>query len=51
MENKILAFARIAWVSVIMLSMVSSVSAKGKGDGAYQTGFTRWRAADNGFGG
>ncbi|MEO8357803.1 MAG: peptidase C39 family protein [Chloroflexota bacterium] len=51
MKNKILAFARITLVSVIMLSMVSSVSAKGKGDGAYQTGFTRWRAADNGFGG
>lgn len=51
MKNRVLAFARIVLVSVIMLSMVSSVSAKGKGDGAYQTGFTRWRAADNGFGG
>jgi hypothetical protein len=34
-----------------MLGMVSSVSAKGKGAGAYQTGFVRWRAAENGFGG
>jgi len=36
-----------------MLSMVSWVSATGtgKGDGAYQTGFIRWRAADNGFDG
>jgi peptidase C39-like protein len=34
-----------------MLSMVSSVSptGTGQGDGAYQTGFIRWRAADNGF--
>src|SRR5215216_2685163 len=51
MKNGILAFARFALVSVIMLSMVSSVSAKGKGDGTYQTGFTRWRAAENGFSG
>jgi hypothetical protein len=34
-----------------MLSMVSSVSAKGKGDGAYKTDFIRWRAAENGFSG
>jgi hypothetical protein len=32
-----------------MISMVSSFSAKENGDGAYQTGFFRWRAADNGF--
>lgn len=34
-----------------MLSMVSSISPKGteQQDGAYQTGFIRWRAADNGF--
>src|SRR5829696_8599566 len=51
MKNVILVFARFALVSVIMLSMVSSVSAKGKGDGTYQTGFTRWRAAENGFAG
>jgi peptidase C39-like protein len=36
-----------------MLSMVSSVSptGTGQGDGVYQTGFIRWRAADNGFNG
>jgi hypothetical protein len=50
MKNKLLLFARIMLVTVIMLSMVTSVSAKGKGDGAYQTGFVRWRAADGGFG-
>jgi hypothetical protein len=31
--------------------MVSSISTQGKGDGVYQTGFIRWRAADNGFDG
>jgi Peptidase_C39 like family len=30
-------------------SMSSSISSTGKGDGAYQTGFICWRAADNGF--
>jgi hypothetical protein len=34
-----------------MLSMVSSISANDKGDGAYQTGFVRWRAAEDGFDG
>jgi hypothetical protein len=33
-----------------MLGMVSPASAK-RGDGAYQTDFIRWRAANNGFGG
>ena len=51
MKNRFVRWARITMVGVIMLSMVSSVSAKGKGDGAYQTGFIRWRAADNGFAG
>jgi hypothetical protein len=37
--------ARIGLVGVIMLGMVSSASARSKGDG-YQTGFVRWRAAD-----
>jgi hypothetical protein len=47
MKNEILALARIALIGVIMLSMVSSVSAKGKVE--HQTGFIRWRAADGGF--
>lgn len=34
-----------------MLIMLSSISTTGKGDGAYQTGFIRWRAADHGFDG
>lgn len=41
--------ARAVLVGVIMLGMVSSASAKSKGDG-YQTGFVPWRAAENGFG-
>ena len=32
-----------------MPTMVSSISATEKGSDAYQTGFIRWRAADNGF--
>ena len=51
MKSKILALARIALMGALMLNTVSSVSAKGKGDGGYQTGFTRWRAAEAGFSG
>ena len=45
MKNEILTLARIALISALTLSMVSSASARG---GAYQTGFVRWRAADGG---
>ncbi|MGB8981869.1 MAG: hypothetical protein WCC12_08345, partial [Anaerolineales bacterium] len=51
MKNEILALARIALIGVLMLSMASSATAKGKGDSGYQTGFVRWRAAENGFSG
>jgi hypothetical protein len=44
MKNEILTLARIALISALTLSMVSSASAKGSG--TYQTGFVRWRAAD-----
>lgn len=47
MKNKLLTFARIALICTLMLTTVSSVSAKGGGE--YKTGFKRWRAADNGF--
>jgi len=50
MKNEILTLARIALISALALSMVSSASAKGS-DGAYQTGFVRWHAADGGFSG
>jgi hypothetical protein len=53
MKNRILEIARIVVVSAIIFSMVTSVSAKEKEkrDGIYQTGFIRWRAAENGFAG
>jgi hypothetical protein len=47
MKDTIRTLARIMLIGVFMLNTVSSVSAKG--DTAYQTGFIRWRAADNGF--
>jgi len=48
MKYRILTLARITLIGALMLSTVSSVSAKGK-DSLYQTGFIRWRAAENGF--
>ncbi len=51
MKNELLAFARIALISATLLSMLAATSAKGSGVSGYQTGFTRWRAADNGFSG
>jgi hypothetical protein len=51
MKNTILTLARIVSIGVLMLNTATSVSAKGKGDAGYQTGFVRWRAADNGFSG
>jgi len=48
MKNEILTLTRIGLISLLILTMVSSVSAK-RGDGNYQTGFVRWRAADGGF--
>ena len=51
MKNVILALARITLIGVLMLNTVSSVSAKGSKEDAYQTGFIRWRAGDNGFSG
>ena len=47
MKNEILTLARIVLISALTLTTVSSVSAKRSS--AYQTGFFRWRAADNGF--
>ena len=49
MKNTILTLARITLIGVLMLNTVASVSAKGRG--VYETGFVRWRAADNGFSG
>jgi hypothetical protein len=51
MKKTLLTLARMTLIGVLMLNTVSSVSAKGKGDVGYQTGFVRWRAADDGFSG
>ena len=48
MKNMILTLARITIIGVLMLSTVSSVSARGS-KGEYQTNFVRWRAAESGF--
>ncbi|HEY6184983.1 MAG TPA: peptidase C39 family protein [Terriglobales bacterium] len=48
MKYRILTLARMTLIGALMLNTVSSVSAKGK-DSLYQTGFIRWRAAENGF--
>ena len=47
MKNTILTLARLTLIGALMLSTVSSVSAKG--EVAHQTGFVRWRAVNNGF--
>jgi hypothetical protein len=49
MKNVIFALARITLIGVFMLSTVSSVSAKGKDEGEYKTGFVRWRGEDGDF--
>ena len=52
MKNKLLTLARIALISILVLTSVSSVSARGdKGGGEYKTGFNRWRAVEDGFSG
>ena len=51
MKNTLRTLASIMLIGVFMLNTVSSVSAKGSTGGGYQTGFARWRAADNGFSG
>lgn len=48
MKNVLLAFARIVLISTLILSMASSASAR-KEESEFQTGFTRWRAADGQF--
>ena len=51
MKNKILTLARIALIGALMLNLNTVSSASAKGDVGYQTGFIRWRAAENGFNG
>jgi hypothetical protein len=39
----------ITLISILALVLVPTVAAKGKENAGYQTGFMRWRAAENGF--
>lgn len=48
MKSEILTFARFVLISTLVLSMASSVSAKGRD--SYRTGFVRWRAVESNFG-
>jgi len=48
MRSQILTVARVALIVVVLFALVPSVGAK-KGDSEFQTGFVRWRAADDGF--
>src|SRR5215204_1190661 len=50
MRSKFLATMRIALIVIVLFAMVPSVAAR-QGDSAFQTGFVRWRAAENGFAG
>lgn len=50
MKKQILILARFVLVILLVASVASSALARGE-DGGYQTGFTRWRAADGGFAG
>jgi hypothetical protein len=50
MKNRMIAIVRIILTGVIILGMVSSVSAK-REERIYQTGFVRWRGAEGGFNG
>ncbi len=49
MNRYVLNVARVALIIFLIFGAVPAAEAK-KGD-TYQTGFVRWRAADNGFGG
>jgi Peptidase_C39 like family len=51
MKNKMLTLARIALIVALMLNLYTVSSASARGDVGYQTGFIRWRAAENGFNG
>jgi len=48
MNHNFLNLARITMIIIVIFALVPSVAAK-KGGSGYETGFIRWRAADNGF--
>lgn len=49
MRSQFLATMRIALIVVVLFALVPSVAAKKGSDSGFQTGFVRWRAAENGF--
>ena len=50
MNRTIFGTARVLSIFLIMAALAPAAAAK-SGGSSYQTGFTRWRAADNGFAG
>src|SRR5258706_14052934 len=48
MKRTIFSTARLVSILLIMATLAPATAAKGGGS-AYQTGFIRWRSADNGF--
>jgi hypothetical protein len=48
MNHNFRNLARITMIIIVIFALVPSVAAK-KGGSGYETGFIRWRAADNGF--
>ena len=51
MKPKLLTIMRISMIIIVLFALVPSVAAKKGSDSGYQTGFTQWRGADNGFAG
>ncbi len=49
MNRTIFSTVRLLSILLIIATLVPAVAAKGDKGGSYQTGFVRWRAADNGF--
>jgi len=49
MRSEFLAAMRIALIVVVLFALAPSVAAESGIDSGFQTGFVRWRAAENGF--
>lgn len=49
MKRTIFSTVRLLLILLILATLVPMAAAKAAGGGAYQTGFTRWRAANNAF--
>jgi hypothetical protein len=51
MNPRFLKVLRVVLIVVVLFALVPSVAAKKGTDSGFQTGFVRWRAADDGFAG